>query len=325
MDVPSPQQLLAGRYLLERVLGEGAHSVVAAARDTEAGCCIAIKRIRRVLASRAFAARVLRELRFLRLLAGHENLVAIKDVLVPENGATFSDTFVVFELMPCDLYRVINSTSPLNAAHVNFLMFQLLRAVNYIHGAGIVHGELRASNLLVDEACQLKVCGFGLARAAARPTVLQEDWHVNAAPELCTLPPAPCSPAADMWACGCIFAEMLLRRPLRERSMACASISVHMALPLGMDPAVLRLIDALLEVDAGRRITAHEALMDDYFASWRRQLGFGPAPRRPEAQDLDFEQRIGSENSRALERLRRELLVEICAYHPEKRTKLLVD
>lgn len=170
MASPAGRPLLANRYSLEQVIGEGAYGVVASAKDVATGKSVAVKRIRRVLDTYPMATRILRELKFLRLLSGHENIIEVKDILVPSDRDKFNDTFVVFELMPCDLYRVINSTAPLNAANIKFLMFQLLRGVHYMHAAGVLHRDLKPSNVLVDGQCRLKVCDFGLARAVIRTT-----------------------------------------------------------------------------------------------------------------------------------------------------------
>lgn len=122
---------------------------------------VAVKRIRSVLETYPMATRILREIKFNRLLRGHENLVQLRDMLVPANKATFNDTFLVLELMPCDLARVIASTAELTPANVKFLMFQLLRGLRYLHAAGVLHRDLKPSNLLVNGSCVLKICDLG--------------------------------------------------------------------------------------------------------------------------------------------------------------------
>jgi serine/threonine protein kinase len=48
--------------------------------------------------------------------------------------------------------------------HINFFIFQSLKAVLYIHSANVIHRDLKPSNLLLDKHCNLKVCDFGLSR-----------------------------------------------------------------------------------------------------------------------------------------------------------------
>lgn len=214
--------LLANRYCLNQVIGEGAYGVVASAQDVVTGDEVAVKRIKRVLDTYPMATRILRELKFLRLLRGHNNVIEVKDILVPSDRDRFNDTFVVFELMPCDLSRVIQSSAPLNAANVKYLMFQLLRGIQYLHTAGVLHRDLKPSNILVDSKCSLKICDFGLARAAFRAEndsdmVLWTDYVATRwyrAPELIMPQANNYGAAIDVWSAGCIFAEMLLRAPL---------------------------------------------------------------------------------------------------------------
>lgn len=363
--------LLANRYSLNQVIGEGAYGVVASATDEATGQPVAVKRIRRVLDTYPMATRILRELKFLRLLSGHENVIEIKDILVPSDRDRFNDTFVVFELMPCDLFRVINSPSPLNPANVKFLMFQLLRGIHYLHAAGVLHRDLKPSNVLVDAKCRLKICDFGLARAAFRAEREDADlqlwtdyvatrWY--RAPELLVPRSTNYGRPIDMWSAGCIFAELILRKPLfpgddsndqlrriteltgkpdlgsihKLRSVRAQELVGRMPargpqdlrtiFPTDTDPAVLRLISRMLEFDPEHRISARDALMDDYFTCWREPLGFGRPPRALHEEEFEFEKNLVSHHDRdGLASIRRELLEEILHYHPEKRAELLGD
>ena len=360
--------LLANRYRLNQVIGEGAYGVVASAQDVVTGDNVAVKRIKRVLDTYPMATRILRELKFLRLLRGHDNVIEVKDILVPSNRDRFNDTFVVFELMPCDLSRVITSSAPLNAANVKYLMFQLLRGIQYLHTAGVLHRDLKPSNILVDERCSLKICDFGLARAAFRAQneadmVLWTDYVATRwyrAPEL--IMPQACNygPAIDVWSAGCIFAEMLLRRPmfpgdkqldqlrriteftgtpnidvinglrsaeaqqfLRSESTPRPPADISKIFPPDVDREALNLISRMLDFDPEKRISAHDALMSPYFTEWRDPLGFGPRPHPLNEKEFEFERSIGMTDKDGLMYIRRELLEEILFYHPEKRSELI--
>jgi serine/threonine protein kinase len=90
---------------------------------------------------------------------------------------------------------------------------QLLRALKYIHSANVLHRDLKPSNVLID--CEIKVCDFGLARTDSQVGLMTEyvttRWYK--APEL-LISQDTYDTAVDMWAAGCILAEVLLRRPL---------------------------------------------------------------------------------------------------------------
>ncbi|KAI0562025.1 Mitogen-activated protein kinase 14-2 MPK14-2 [Gracilaria domingensis] len=358
--------LLANRYRLTQVIGEGAYGVVASAQDVVTEQQVAVKRIKRVLDTYPMATRILRELKFLRLLRGHDNVIEIKDILVPSDRDRFNDTFVVFELMPCDLSRVIMSSAPLNAANIKYLMFQLLRGIQYLHAAGVLHRDLKPSNILVDSRCSLKICDFGLARAAFRAEndsdmVLWTDYVATRwyrAPELIMPQANNYGSAIDVWSAGCIFAEMLLRRPLfpgsdeidqlrqiteftgtptadsirKLRSQKAqdflrtarqkVAADIPSIFPSGTDPEAFKLIEGMLQFDPDKRLTAREALMFDYFKEWRDPMGFGRRPQALSEKEFDFEKRINMTDKESLLYIRRELLEEILFYHPEKRDEL---
>lgn len=92
--------------------------------------------------------------------------------------------------------------------------------MKYMHSARILHRDLKPRNLLVNSNCDLKICDFGLARAdlpdlrvrAAQMTdYVATRWY--RAPEV-LLSFKKYSSAMDVWSAGCIFAELLLRKPL---------------------------------------------------------------------------------------------------------------
>ena len=76
--------------------------------------------------------------------------------------------------METDLYRIIYSKQRLTLDHVQYFLYQVLRAVKYIHSANVIHRDLKPSNLLVNSNCDLKICDFGLARGVAEDTELTE-------------------------------------------------------------------------------------------------------------------------------------------------------
>lgn len=95
-----------------------------------------------------------------------------------------------------------------------------------MHSAGILHRDLKPSNLLLNEDCDLQICDFGLARAqlgsneddmmTVMPNAILTDYITTRwyrAPEVMTSW-TEYTTAIDVWATGCIFAEMLLGKPL---------------------------------------------------------------------------------------------------------------
>jgi mitogen-activated protein kinase 1/3 len=134
-------------------------------QNTKSGSKVAIKKISKAFDDLVDAKRILREIKLLRHF-DHENLIHIADLMVNTDigEAEFNDIYIVSELMETDLHRVIYSRQALSADHVQYFVYQILRAMKYIHSAGVVHRDLKPSNLLLNSTCDLKVCDFGLAR-----------------------------------------------------------------------------------------------------------------------------------------------------------------
>lgn len=208
--------LLEHKYRLEQVIGQGSYGIVCSAVNTETGEKVAVKRIMRVFEEAPEATRTLRELKFLRLLKNHENIISIKDVLLPSNRDRFDDVFVVLEFMPTDLMRVLRSPIELSPPHIRWLIFQLIRGIYYIHTSRVFHRDLKPSNILINARCDLRIVDFGLSRAAVDAqepdAVFWTDYVATRwyrAPELIMAANTSYTTAIDMWSVGCIFAEML--------------------------------------------------------------------------------------------------------------------
>ncbi|XP_042420571.1 mitogen-activated protein kinase 9-like [Zingiber officinale] len=207
------------RYHVQEVIGKGSYGVVGAAIDTHSGERVAIKKINDVFEHVSDATRILREIKLLRLLR-HPDIVEIKHIMLPPSRREFRDIYVVFELMESDLHQVIKANDDLTPEHHQFFLYQLLRALKYIHAANVFHRDLKPKNILANADCKLKVCDFGLARVAfndAPSAIFWTDYVATRwyrAPELCGSFFSRYTPAIDIWSIGCIFAEMLTGRPL---------------------------------------------------------------------------------------------------------------
>ena len=99
---------------------------------------------------------------------------------------------------------------------IQSLMYQMLAGMDYCHARGIMHRDLKPQNLLVDKRNVLKLADFGLARAFMIPVRAYTHEVVTLwyrAPEI-LLGQRAYAPAVDMWSIGCIFAELVNRKPL---------------------------------------------------------------------------------------------------------------
>ncbi|KAJ7948815.1 Mitogen-activated protein kinase [Quillaja saponaria] len=163
--------------------------------------------------------RILREVKLLRLLR-HPDIVEIKRIMLPPSKREFKDIYVVFELMESDLHQVIKANDDLTHEHHQFFLYQMLRALKYMHTANVYHRDLKPKNILANANCKLKVCDLGLARVAFSDTPTTIFWtdyiatRWYRAPELCGSFFSKYTPAIDIWSIGCIFAEVLTGKPL---------------------------------------------------------------------------------------------------------------
>ncbi|KAM7503096.1 hypothetical protein LguiB_002000 [Lonicera macranthoides] len=209
----------ANRYKIQEVIGKGSYGVVCSAIDTHTGEKVAIKKIHDIFEHISDAARILREIKLLRLLR-HPDIVEIKHIMLPPSRRDFKDIYVVFELMESDLHQVIKANDDLTREHYQFFLYQLLRALKYIHTANVFHRDLKPKNILANANCKLKICDFGLARVAFNDTPTTIFWtdyvatRWYRAPELCGSFFSKYTPAIDIWSIGCIFAEVLTGKPL---------------------------------------------------------------------------------------------------------------
>nr|XP_042702140.1 serine/threonine-protein kinase NLK2-like isoform X1 [Chrysemys picta bellii] len=164
--------------------------------------------------------RVFRELKMLCYFK-HENVLSALDILQPPQIDCFEEIYVLTELMQSDLHKVIVSPQPLSAEHIKVFLYQILRGLKYLHSAGVLHRDIKPGNLLVNSNCVLKICDFGLARLEepdeGQPMTQEVVTQYYRAPEILMGTPHY-GPPIDLWAVGCIFAELLGRRILFQAS-----------------------------------------------------------------------------------------------------------
>jgi tRNA A-37 threonylcarbamoyl transferase component Bud32 len=210
------------RYEMIRVIGSGAYGVVISAKDEKTQENVAIKMVPKAFSDEIDAKRILREIKLLNHFH-HDNIVRMVDMMPPNVKylEDFTDVYLVVDLMETDLHRIIYSKQKLSMDHAQYFIYQLLRGLKYIHSCRVLHRDLKPSNLLVNSNCDLKICDFGLARGIRSPesagqgTMLLTEYVVTRwyrAPEI-MLACHEYSYPVDVWSVGCIFAELILRKP----------------------------------------------------------------------------------------------------------------
>ncbi|XP_045553147.1 cyclin-dependent kinase 10 isoform X3 [Salmo salar] len=155
----------------------------------------------------------LREITLLLKLR-HPNIVELKEVVV---GSHLESLFLVMSYCEQDLASLLeNMPTPFSEAQVKCIALQLLRGLDYLHLNFILHRDLKVSNLLMTDKGCVKIADFGLARCYGIPLQPMTPRVVTLwyrAPEL-LLGTKTQTTALDMWAVGCILAELLAHKPL---------------------------------------------------------------------------------------------------------------
>jgi cyclin-dependent kinase 7 len=180
----------------------------------ESDAIVAVKKIK--LGSRAEAKdginrTALREIKLLQEIS-HENVICLRDVFGYQSSIS-----LVMDFMDTDLEVIIKDTGLVLApANIKSYVLQTFLGLEYLHNNWILHRDLKPNNLLVNRKGIVKITDFGLAKAFGSPNrqythLVVTRWYRS--PEL-LFGARIYGVGIDIWAMGCILAELLLRVPL---------------------------------------------------------------------------------------------------------------
>ena len=202
--------MIAGRYTLEREIGRGGSGTVHLAHDEVLGRTVAIKRIGMLPgADSADMQRAEREARLAASL-NHPHVVAVFD-LVEEDDCHY----LVMEYVPGrTLSEMVRADGPLEASAAAALLAQTADALSDAHDGGIVHRDVKPSNILVSGGVA-KLSDFGIARSANDASLTQTGLVTGSpaylAPEVAS--GATATPASDVWSLGATLFHAAAGRP----------------------------------------------------------------------------------------------------------------
>jgi len=206
------------KYDVGSRIGKGAYGVVWKAKDKQTKETVAVKKIFDAFANPTDSQRTFREIMLLQELQDHPHIVKLQNVIKATND---QDIYLVFESMETDLHAVIRA-GILEEVHKQYIIYQLLKAVKYIHTANVLHRDLKPSNILINSDCHIRVADFGLARSIAALEKMEDEEQVLTeyvatrwyrAPEI-LLASTKYTKGVDMWSVGCILAELLGGKPI---------------------------------------------------------------------------------------------------------------
>ena len=203
------------RFDIRNKLGKGAYGVVWKGVDRMSQSTVAVKKCFDAFRNATDAQRTYREVMYLQALAGHENIVQLLHVIRSERD---QDLYLTFECMETDLQVVIRANI-LQEVHQKYIVYQMLKALKYIHSAGLIHRDIKPSNVLLNSKCDAKLCDFGLVCSVAEvgnskrllTDYVATRWYRS--PEV-LVGSTQYSQAIDMWAVGCVVGEMISTSPI---------------------------------------------------------------------------------------------------------------
>ncbi|CUS20690.1 LAQU0S01e12398g1_1 [Lachancea quebecensis] len=281
-------------------VGEGTYGKVYKARNTLTGQLVALKRLRLEGEREGFPITSIREIKLLQSF-DHRNISTLSEIMVESQKTVY----MIFEYADNDLSGLLmNEQIVLSSANCKHLFKSLLEGIHYLHSNGILHRDIKGSNILIDNRGQLKITDFGLARK-----MRDDSDYTNRVITLWYRPPellmgsTNYGTAVDMWGCGCLLVELFQKTAIfqgtNEVEQLNAIFSImgtpsveqwptlfempwfFMMIPqqnrkyepkfdekfgtVLPSPAAVSLAKGLLLYDEKRRLSASEALRHQYF------------------------------------------------------------
>jgi cyclin-dependent kinase-like len=203
------------KYEVLGVVGEGAYGIVYKCKNKETGKYVAIKKFKET-EDELVQKTMKRELKMLQQLK-HENIVEFQ-----ESFTYKGNLFLVFEYCEKNLLEVLEeSPEGLSPKLIKSFIYQMCKAIAYMHKNNMIHRDIKPENLLIDDKLNLKLCDFGFARKVKlnknnnnineMTDYVATRWYRS--PEL-LLSGGIYGPDVDYWAVGCIMGELADGNPM---------------------------------------------------------------------------------------------------------------
>ncbi|XP_017217837.1 probable serine/threonine-protein kinase At1g09600 isoform X1 [Daucus carota subsp. sativus] len=319
----------ADSYEKLKKIGQGTYSSVYKARDLKTNKIVAMKKVRFVNMDPESVRFMAREICILRRL-DHPNVMRLEAIVTSRMS---DNLYLVFEYMEHDLTGLLASPDvKFTVPQIKCYMQQLLSGLEHCHRRGVLHRDIKGSNLLIDNKGVLKIGDFGLATffnpdkkqlLTSRVVTL---WY--RAPEL-LLGATSYGAAIDMWSVGCILAELFVGKPImpgrteveqmHKIFKLCGSPSEQYwkktKLPHAtsfkpqqpykrqvaetfkdLPSSALELVDVLLSVEPEARSTASSALKSEFFTT--APLPCDPSSLPKYAPSKEYDAKLREEKKR---------------------------
>ncbi|KAH6795690.1 hypothetical protein C2S51_036676 [Perilla frutescens var. frutescens] len=301
-------------------IGQGTYSNVYRARDLDEGKIVALKKVRFDNLEPESVRFMAREIHILRRL-NHPNVIKLEGLVTSRMSCSL---YLVFEYMEHDLAGLASHPGlKFTEPQVKCYMKQLLRGLDHCHSCGVLHRDIKGSNLLIDNNGILKIADFGLASFYdphhSQPLTSRVVTLWYRPPEL-LLGATYYGTAVDLWSTGCILAELYAGKPimpgrteveqLHKIFKLCGSPSEeywrksklpHATIFKPQQPykrrvtetfkdfpaPALTLIEILLSIDPADRGSASAALKNEFFTTRPHPCDPSSLPKYPPSKEFD--------------------------------------
>ncbi|XP_039006237.1 probable serine/threonine-protein kinase At1g09600 [Hibiscus syriacus] len=322
---------------LEKI-GQGTYSSVYKARDLETDKIVAMKKVRFVNMEPLSVRFMAREIIILRKL-DHPNVMKLECIVTSRMS---SSLYLVFEYMEHDLAGLAATPGiTLTEPQIKCYMQQLFRGIEHCHSRGVLHRDLKGSNLLINDNGILKIADFGLGATfqvdQKQPLTSRVVTLWYRAPEL-LLGETEYGVAIDLWSAGCILAELFFGKPImpgrteveqmHKIFKLCGSPSeeywqkTKLSHATSFKPqqpyqrcldetfrnfpeSALSLVDKLLSMDPEDRGSADSALSSEFFTSEPLPCDPSYVPKYPPCKELDVKLRCEEARRKRAEAVKR--------------------
>lgn len=279
-------------YVHEKKIGEGTYATIYKAYTTN-NQPVAIKRIKKTKYSTGIDISAIREVRALKKI-NNKYVIKLIDVYIK-----YDDIHLVLEFIDTDLESIIkNKNIIFLPGDIKSWMIMLLSGVYSLHEKFLIHRDIKPNNILVSQNGIIKIADFGLTRTIGGNMTSQAITRWYRPPEL-LLGSKKYGPSVDMWSVGCVFAELMLRVPFfagesdieqlnlifkvfgtpdEEKYPSIKDLSGYIKFnkkePIVLEEIftaaskdTLSLLKKFFIFDPSQRISAYDALMDEYFSN----------------------------------------------------------
>ncbi|KAJ8421740.1 hypothetical protein Cgig2_032777 [Carnegiea gigantea] len=308
---------------LEKI-GQGTYSSVFRAKECETGRIVALKKVRFDNYHPESVRFMAREITILRKL-DHPNIVKLLGLITSKTSCSI---YLVFEYMEHDFAGLLSCPDiEFTEAQIKCFMQQILYGLDYCHRQGVMHRDIKSSNILLNNEGVLKLADFGLANFVSaryrQPLTSRVVTLWYRPPEL-LLGSTNYGAYVDMWSVGCVFMELFIRKPILKGKTEVEQL--HKIFKLCGSPPeefwktsklphatvfkpqapyektlqercrslpepMVSLLDALLSIEPQKRGTAESALKSLYFTTMPYACDPSSLPKWPPNKEIDAKAR----------------------------------